>query len=82
MPGWSPLQFGLAVGIICGVLWSLRVVMKNREIAGVFMLAEGRFWRSLFTGFAISCALSSLVFSILAGLLWLLLGLALRLVGA
>lgn len=80
MPDWNPLQVGLVVGVVSGLLWSTRVVIKQHRLAGVWMLFESRFWRSMATGFAITFVLGTLVAAILAGVVWLLNALILRLV--
>ncbi len=80
MPEWSPLQVGVLVGILCAALWSARTVAKNHSIAGLYMLIERKFWRSLAMGFAVAFIVAGLVVSLLATVLWLLHGLVLRLV--
>jgi hypothetical protein len=80
VPDWNPLQVGLFVGVLCGALWSTRTVWKQHTIAGVWMLGESRFWRSLVTGFAITFILGALISSLLAAIAWLLHGLLLRVI--
>lgn len=80
MPDWNPLLVGLLAGLVSGSLWSLRTVWKQFGVAGFWMLIEARFWRSLVTGFAITFLLGGIVFSLLAAIVWLLHGVALRLV--
>ena len=76
MPDWSPLQIGLVVGIVCGALWSARTTLKRYEIASFWMVIEARFWRSLAVGFVAAFVISGLLASLLAAIVWLLLGLA------
>lgn len=80
MPDWSPLQIGLILGALCGALWSARTVAKNHSVAGVYMLIERRFWRSLVTGFTVAFVVVGLLASLLATVAWLLHGLLLQLV--
>ncbi|MDA8216045.1 MAG: hypothetical protein M0Z94_00350 [Dehalococcoidales bacterium] len=74
MPEWNPFQVALLVGFVGGSLWSLRTVVKNHEIAGVWMVIEKRFWRSLAVGFAIAFVLFGLLAMLLSGLVWVILG--------
>ncbi|MHB1417016.1 MAG: hypothetical protein ACYC1C_17350 [Chloroflexota bacterium] len=74
MPEWNPFQVALLVGFVGGSLWSLRTVVKNHEIAGVWMFIERRFWRSLAMGFAIAFVLFGLLAMLLSGLVWVILG--------
>ena len=76
MPEWSPLQVGLIVGLVCGAFWSGRTALKRYHIASFWMVVEAKFWRSLAIGFAIAFVVSGLLATILAGIVWLLLGAA------
>lgn len=73
MSGWSPLQIGVIVGIVCGALWTVRTALKRYHIASFWMVIEARFWRSLLINFVAVFLVSGLLATLLATIVWLLL---------
>lgn len=74
MPSWTPVQVALFVGLLTGSLWTMRVVAKNYSIAGLYMLIESRFYRSVVVNFTIAALVFGLIALLLAGLVWVLVG--------
>jgi hypothetical protein len=67
------LQIVLIVGVLCGASWTTRTALKKYHIASFWMVIEGRFWRSLLINFVAAFLVSSLLASLLAIVVWLLL---------
>jgi hypothetical protein len=73
-------MIGLLAGLVVAAAWSVRLVLKQHAIAGVWMVTELRSWRSLATNFVISFLVVALISSLLAAIVWVLNGLVLRVV--